>query len=629
MIDDKHLTRESFLQEDLYEKIWAISDPMEQAAVICTLSDRSKELGVKQHFDRMLRASKKVRQSYYQAAGGGYTEFSGDYPPLRCGGWIADDNGIRILTNFGEKLACSHPILPTAVLINAQTGYMKVVLAYRIRQRWREVIADMETVSSNNRIVALSRYGIRVSSENARALVQYLTDVLGMNEKQIPERMSTAKLGWLNHKIFVPYDETVVFDSDDALSGAWKAIRSHGSKERWLELVRAVRASGRMEPALYLAASFASPLLQLFHALPFIVSTYGKTGTGKTVALMLASSVWADPAEGRYFIRAKANEVALEVRLDFLNHLPLAIDDLSQIQRRVQNDFSEFIYNLCAGGGKERSNTSVGLQRQRYWKNIILTNAERSLITETTSGGAINRIIEMEAGEGSFFASGAGVVDCIRENYGHAGRAFIEAIQHCGEEELKRIQQEFLDRLYAEQRARGEEKEEKQLIPMSILLTADKLAAEQIFRDGVYLNFDACYSLLKNRNDVSEEERAYSFILSDIDLHRNNFVPDVYGTYRGEQWGRLENGYAVINRLAFQGMAERGNFSVKGFLTWAERHGLLQVAEEKNRKRVTKPARIGGKLERCVFLRLEDEEEAEEPANRDFEPVQEKLELPF
>ncbi|MDE7297344.1 MAG: DUF927 domain-containing protein [Lachnospiraceae bacterium] len=387
-----------------------------------------------------------------------------------------------------------------------------------------------------------------------------------------------------------------------------------------------------MEPALYLAASFASPLLQIFHALPFIVSTYGKTGTGKTVALMLASSVWADPAEGRYFIRARANEVALEVRLDFLNHLPLAIDDLSQIQHRVRDDFSEFVYNLCAGGGKERSNTSIGLQRQRYWKNVILTNAERSLVNETMSGGAINRIIEMEAAEGNFFASGADVVDCIRENYGHAGRAFIELVRELGEKELVRIQQEFLDRLYARQRERGEEKEEKQLIPMSILLTADRLAAEHIFRDGVYLDFDACYRLLKSRNDVSEEERAYAFILSDIDLHRNNFVPDVYGAYRGEVWGCLENGYAVINRLAFQGMAERGNFSAKGFLTWAERHGLLQVGEEKRQNRVTKSKRLQGKVMRCIFLKLdagEGQEEAEPPESNDFEPVQEELELPF
>ncbi len=244
MIDYKHLTRESFLKEEIYEQVWAIPDPMEQAAVICTLSDLAKELGAKQHFDRMLRASKKLRQAYGQAAGGGYTEFSGDYPKLRCGGWIADDSGIRILTNLGEKLACSHPILPTAVLVNAQTGYMKVVLAYRIRQRWREIIADMETVSSNNKIVALSRYGIRVSSENARALVQYLTDVIGMNEKQIPERMSTGKLGWLDRTTFVPYDESVIFDNDDALSGAWKAVRSHGSCARWLELVRAGAVAG-------------------------------------------------------------------------------------------------------------------------------------------------------------------------------------------------------------------------------------------------------------------------------------------------------------------------------------------------------------------------------------------------
>lgn len=632
MIDYKNLTKESILKEEIFTEIWGESDPMTQAAIICTLSDIAKELGVKQNFDRMLRASKKVRQSYNMATGGSYTDFSGDYPSLYCGGWIANDEGIRILSDRGEKMACSHPILPTTVLVNAETGYMKVVLAFMIRSKWREIIADMETVSSNNKIVSLSKYGVRVTSENARALVQYLTDIVGMNEKTIPERMSTGKLGWLNSKTFVPYADSVVFDNDDALSGAFKSVCSNGSYIQWLELMRSIRAAGRMEAKLYLAASFASPLVHLFNALPFIVSTYGKTGKGKTVALMVASSVWADPTEGKYFIRAKANEIALEVRLDFLNHLPLAIDDLSQIQHKVKDDFSEFVYNLCSGGGKERSNTSIGLQRQRYWKNIILTNAERSLVSETMNGGAINRIIEMEAGEGDIFESGAKVVDIIKENYGHAGEEFIDIIKDMGKDELKRIQRSFLDRIYSKQFELGEEKEEKQVIPMSIILTADKIVTERIFEDGQYLDFDTCYNMLKNKGDVSEEERAYEFILSDIEMHRNNFVPDAYGTYHGEVWGYLENGYAIINNNAFNNMAARGNFSAKGFLTWAKRNDLVIGDNEKGRDRDTKTARIQGKVTRCVFLKLDSGEavtESENAENADFKPVSEQMELPF
>lgn len=632
MIDYKSLDGKTILEEDIFTEIYDEQDPIQQAAMICTLSDMAKQFGVKQNFDRMLKAFKRARQSYNQQTGGSYTDFGDDYPQMYCGGWIANEDGISILTNFGEKTACTHPIIPVRMLVNAETGYLKSVLAFKIRGRWKEVIVDKEVISSNNRIVNLSKYGVRVTSENARALVQYLADMESMNEKLIPEQKSTSKLGWLD-KSFIPYDATVVFDNDDALSGAFKSVTSHGSYTKWLDLMKKIRASGRIEAKMYLAGAFASPLLHKFNALPFIISTYGKTGKGKTVALMVATSVWADPTEGKYFIRAKANEIALEVRLDFLNHLPLAIDDLSQIQKKVKDDFGEFVYNLCSGGGKERSNTSIGLQRQRYWKNIVLTNSERSLVSETMNGGAINRIIEVESEQGNIFESGAEVVDIIKEHYGYAGEEFINIISHMSLEELKSIQREFLDRIYAKQFEMGEEKEEKQIIPMSILLTADKIATEQIFEDGQYLDFDKCYEMLKSKGDISEEERAYDFIMSDIHMHINNFVPDRFtGTYRGDVWGCIDNGYAIINNNVFNSMADRGNFSAKGFLTWAQRNGLLQSSNEKDRERVTKSKKIQGKVTRCVFLKMdtiESGEDAETVEDTDFHEVNEQIEIPF
>ena len=226
------------------------------------------------------------------------------------------------------------------------------------------------------------------------------------------------------------------------------------------------------------------------------------------------------------------------------------------------------------------------------------------------NGGAINRIIEVESTEGNYFDSGADVVEVIKEHYGYAGEEFIRIISHMDMKELKAIQKEFLDRIYAKQFELAEEKEEKQIIPMSILLTADKIATEQIFQDGKYLNFDTCYNLLKSKGDISEEERAYQYILSEIDIHQNNFWPDrMTGNYRGEVWGCIENGYAVINNNIFNAMADRGNFSAKGFLTWAKKNDLLLSSEEKGRDRTSKPKRINGDLMRCVFLKMYDEEE--------------------
>lgn len=626
------MNKKTILSDEVLGEVFEEQDEIAKARLIMQLSERAAELGVSGQFKTLIAAYKKeIKKNSIptnQGKSESMTDFASDvYPDMYCGGWIANENGVTMITPFGERCACSHPILPVKVLINNETQNAKIVLAFKRRGKWKEVTVDKDVISSNNKIVSLSKKMINVTTENSKALVQYLSDIETMNENLIPEQMSTSKLGWIKDS-FVPYDDRIIFDNESSLNGAFNAVTSKGSYSKWLKLMTMIRSNNKLETNLYLAGSFASPLLHKFNALPFIVSTYGKTGKGKTVALMVASSVWADPEEGKYFTKAKTTDVALEVRLNFLNHLPLAIDDLTQIQKKVKDDFSSFVYDLCAGGGKDRSNQDIGLQAQRSWKNIILTNSERSLINDTMNGGAINRIIEVEASEGNIFDDAPMVVDTIKEHYGYAGEEFIRIISNMTLDELKTIQREFLDRIYERQLELGEEKEEKQIIPMSILLTADKIVTEQIFEDGNYLDFDRCYCLLKNKSDVSEEERAYDFIMSDIEMNINKFKPDIYGTYKGEIWGCIEKGYAIINSNAFNGMCDRGNFSRKSFLSWADRNGYLKSSAAGE---PTKTKKISGNAMRCVFLKMDTlpDESDESVENTEFREINEQEEIPF
>ena len=49
----------------------------------------------------------------------------------------------------------------------------------------------------------------------------------------------------------------------------------------------------------------------------------GRDRGGKTVSLMVAASVWANPDESRYIGDFKTTDVALEAKADMLNHLPM------------------------------------------------------------------------------------------------------------------------------------------------------------------------------------------------------------------------------------------------------------------------------------------------------------------
>ena len=118
---------------------------------------------------------------------------------------------------------------------------------------------------------------------------------------------------------------------------------------------------------------------------------------------------------------------------------------------------------LCSGRSKERSNKELGLNRAATWKNIILTNSEHSLVSETMQGGAINRIIDVEIEDGYIFDNGNEVVQILDKNYGFAGKEFLEAIEELGFDKIKEMQQEFLDKIKNRAISLGVEKEEKQM----------------------------------------------------------------------------------------------------------------------------------------------------------------------
>ena len=621
----------SIISDDVLMEVFEEQDAIEQARLLLALQEKAKLLGVKNKFDTLVKAYKKVNREIEKAnkqvpqnnnSFDNFTQFEHDsQPELYCGNWIADADGVRTFTIFGEQLACYHPILITQRLMNAETGKEKVKLAFQKGPKWKEIIVDKGMIASSNKIVGLADYGVSVTSETSKTLVKFLSDLENFNIHVLDTRTSTSKFGWINGE-FMPYGLNVEFDSESKFKDIFEAVQQSGDFDTWMDLMLKIRKSGRYEPQLYMAGSFASVLLKPLNVLPFILNLWGDTGKGKTVALMVATSIWANPGENKYITDPVSSQVALEVRNDILNNLPMVIDDLSKTKDKYGDAFTDIIYMLCGGKGKDRSNVNLGLNKATTWQNAVLTNIERPLASETMRGGAINRILDFEMEEGTIFKNGNHVVNIINKNYGFAGKKFIDAVETIGFDEIRKMQTEFLQKIIDRAKELNQEKEEKQTIPLSVMLTADKIATDYIFKDGIYLDFDRCVKTLKNKGDVSENDRAYEFIMSEISININKFVPDDEGNYRGECWGCIDNGYAIILVNAFNRMCERGNFSSKGFLSWAAKRDLIVQSAGKN----TKNKRFGSSNPRCVWLKMDGEMVDEQG----FVSLnEEELDLPF
>lgn len=618
----KQMDKEHLLaKETIFEVLLEDSD-IDRQYLLNEMQDKAKELRCAKALAGLLKAFKTEAENSSKANVQTSNIFY--YEPLLknyiCGSWIVDEGGVKVLTVFGEKIVCYHPIIPVEILFNIETNTEKITLAYLKYRIWKLITVDKGLIASSTKIVKLADYGISVTSETAKLLVQYLNDIENMNE--IPYKNSTSKFGW--HKTdFIPYDRNVVFDDESRFKELTESLDERGSYDIWLELARKIRQNTKhYEPQLYMAASFASILLKPLNMLPFIVNLWGSTGKGKTVAMMLAASIWANPSENKYITDSYSTQNAFEIRLDILNHLPLMMDDLSKVRDKLNDNFTDLIYLLCSGKGKDRSNVDLGLNKVKTWQCTILSNMERPLATDTMKGGAINRILDFEMQEGYIFENGNAVVEILKDNYGFAGRKYVDLIKDLSPEALQNMRREFEAQIKEEAKRQNSEKEEKQILPLSVVLLADKIATDYIFEDGIYLDLPTMVSNLKDVNEVSEGQRAYDAIMDTVVRFKFKFVDSDLA----ESWGTIKDGYVNILSTKFNEIAKDNNFSPKAFCSWAKSKELLSAGTD---KKPTKCVRVNGKVCKCYCIKLEELKETEEEKDTEFHEIKNESELPF
>lgn len=587
-------TKEDFIDGTApFEEVYAKRDnPFELERAKNKMSEVALAVGIKNFkklFEGYCKTMKKVRDPDYVDNA---SDFEGQELELNTGPWIADDAGITMDTYNGEVVACVHPILPIKRLVNIDTGIEKLELAFRKGKQWRKMIFDRRQIASASSIVGLSDYGVAVTSENAKYLVQYLHDVENLNYDKIPESSSVSRLGWIGEEGFAPYVENLVFDGDIAFKHFFESVGTRGSFEKWKEAVKTIRAEGNVPAKILVAASFASVLVGPCNCLPFFVHLWGGTESGKTVGLMLAASVWANPEMGKYIHTFNSTAVAQELSASFVNSLPLILDELQIVKDK--KDFDQIIYQLSEGVGRNRGQKSGGLQRTGTWNNCIITTGEQPISNSHSGGGAINRIIEISCEDTKIFKDPAGLVDVIRKNYGHAGKLFIDALMEEGRMDLAKATQKGLYKELTET-----EITEKQALAASLILTADALIDDLIFQDGNGLAVKEVAQFLSTHEEVSVNLKAYEWLMEWLAQNSARFdedqekMPDI--------WGKISYGSAAIIRSVFNKACTENGFNPTAFLAWLKRNDKLEL--QKNGKGYTKSVKINKIACHCVVIK--------------------------
>ena len=521
------------------------------------------------------------------------TQFDGQEMELFSGEYICDENGVFLVDKYGyENTICRHPLMPVERLVNIDSGEERLKLAYKKGRVWRSIIVEKSVIASSSSILQLAANGIMVNSENAKALSTYILEMEQLNYELIPEQKSVGRLGWVGEHGFSPFVDDLVFDGETNFKHIFNAVKSEGSRNAWLYAMQDLRKE-KTPGRLFLAASFASAILEPCGLLPFFLHAWGGTETGKTVGLMIAASVWACPKMGEYITTFNSTLVGQEMTASFLNSMPMCIDELQIQSSSGIRDFDRIIYQITEGVGRTRGAKTGGLQKMNTWKNCIITNGEHPISNANSGGGAVNRVIEFECDE-KVYSDLVGICAVIQSNYGFAGREFVEYLQTDGAfERVNALQKEYYRELLKS------DSTDKQAASASAILAADHIATELIFKDGNNLTVADLEKIMTKKKEVDVNYRALEFVYELVERNPNRFKANEFGDYQGEVWGKSEETCIYIIKSVFDREMGNGGFNSTAFLAWAKRNDVIITDTGKR----TKKARITGSATNCVCIK--------------------------
>ncbi|MDO5559396.1 MAG: DUF927 domain-containing protein [Oscillospiraceae bacterium] len=527
------------------------------------------------------------------------TDFPNQPVELEAGQWLCDVEGVKLVDGqWGTQVACCHPIMPVERLVNIDTGEEKIKLAFCKSRRWRDIVVSKEVTAVASKITALAAKGVAVTSENAKLLVRYLCDIENLNLEEIPEHESVSRLGYVDEGRFSPYVDGLIFDGEASYKPIFKAIsESKGNFEDWLKVAKKCRSES-LVARLILSASFSSVLVKHIGALPYFVHLWScESGTGKTVALMLAASVWGNPEPGTYIQSFNSTTVGHEKMAAFLNNIPLCIDEL-QLSKDNHGRSRFDVYQLAQGVGRTRGNKAGGVDATPTWANCILTTGETPIVRDGAGAGAINRVIDLECQIGEkVILDGQGTANTVKANYGQAGRKFVESLDI---ERAKKLYDFYFEKLSES------ETTEKQCMAAAIILTADALTSEMFF-DTKPLDVSQMSKFLKSKAAVSAGERGYQCICDWVAMNIGNFL-DKNGFPRDEKMpGKIygqkgEQDWIYINQSVFRNAVEEAGYNDRALLSYLKSNDLIQTRG----RNMTKGKRIEGILTECILLKLPD-----------------------
>lgn len=189
-----------------------------------------------------------------------------------------------------------------------------------------------------------------------------------------------------------------------------------------------------------------------------------ESGTGKTLSLEAAASVWGHPTH--YRTGKSTSPVAMQQRLGLLNNHPLITDEITAKNRKDFEWLPEFLLDMTEGRGKERMESGTNKERLNLstWMTVCLMSSNTHVVDYLTGGrdhsseGELRRLLEFTFEEVlSWEPHEIEIVKSLQHNYGVAGYKQVEyMVEH--QDEFPTAVRETVAAMYVEFSATNDER---------------------------------------------------------------------------------------------------------------------------------------------------------------------------
>lgn len=531
---------EQLLDEKTFIELFSKSET-EQLKLENQLFLEAKKLGVLSQFKKNYKAFKdKIADKIIFDNSLNLPKCSYDINNYDMGKYICKVDGI---TDSKTDYKFSYiPILPVERYINLETGKEKVKIIFYKEGKWQEKIVNRSQLSVAQKLLLLSDYGLDITSENVRYYVNYFNEI--MNRNDIKKLQSVSHIGWKDDN-FIPYDSKGIFDGEEDFGSVYGAISKSGNYEKWKVAIRELRKEKVVK--IIMATTLASPLLEKLGIQPYVVNLWSAmSGSGKTLVCMAAMSIWGNPNEGALRFSSNNTQNFYVALASFMHNITCYFDELQIVKNSKEFKRDSLIMDLCNGTERGRLTKNSQTKEIRTWNNNFLFTNNDKLVRENAGEQVYNRVIDIEINKNIAGKNPVETAKVIRQNYGYAGKKYIEYIKQIGFDDIFNQYKEIYEEVLLKAPAT-----EKQASALATIILADELANKCIFDDDSVLVVDDILEYANDKNEIKTSIKAMNYIISIISANRNKFNDD---NRYGECWGAMkekDTGKGIVNYCKF------------------------------------------------------------------------------